>query len=130
MNALLDTHVVIWWLEGSVRIGPRAAASLRQATQLWLSAASVWEVAIKYRLGRLPLSDSPERWVNTLFAEWGVRPLPISASHALAAGALPLHHPDPFDRMLIAQAQCEGLTLVTADPRLRAYDIRTVDATV
>lgn len=129
MNLLLDTHVLIWWLEKNPRLGAQAKVTLRNPDMRpWMSAASVWEISIKMALGRFDLADPPEAWVPRLLGEWGVRALPITPTHAMAVRTLPLHHRDPFDRMLIAQAQCEGLTLVTADPRIMAYDVRTIDA--
>jgi PIN domain nuclease of toxin-antitoxin system len=128
MNLLLDTHVLIWWMQGSRRIGPRAkAAMFEDETRLWLSAASIWEMAIKSAIGRLSLDAPLEKSVPFLSRQ-GVRSLPISVGHALATGALPPHHADPFDRMLIAQAQCEDLVLVTVDPAMEAYEVRTLDA--
>ena len=128
MNLLLDTHVLIWWMQGSRRIGPRAkAAMFEDEARLWLSAASVWEMAIKAAIGRLSLDAPLEKSVPFL-SKQGVRSLPISVGHALAAGDLPAHHADPFDRMLIAQAQCDDLVLVTVDPAMEAYDVRTLDA--
>ena len=128
MNLLLDTHVLIWWMQGSKRIGPRArAAMFEDDARLWLSAASIWEMAIKSATGRLVLDTPLEKSVPFL-SKQGVRSLPISVAHALAAGALPPHHADPFDRMLIAQARCEDLVLVTVDPAMEAYEVRTVDA--
>ena len=128
MNLLLDTHVLIWWMQGSKRIGPRARATMfEDEARLWLSAASIWEMAIKCAIGRLSLDAPLEKSVPFLSRQ-GVRSLPISVGHALAAGALPAHHADPFDRMLIAQAQCEDLVLVTVDPAMEAYEVRTLDA--
>ena len=130
MNLLLDTHVVIWWLEKNPKLGPRTKATLRDPnTQPWVSAAVIWEISIKSALNRLQLAEPPEVWIPRLLKEWGVRDLPISFTHAMAVRALPLLHHDPFDRMLVAQARCEDLTLVTADPAIMAYDVRTIDAT-
>ena len=124
----LDTHVLIWWMQGSRRIGPRAKAAMFEAdTRLWLSAASIWEMAIKSAIGRLSLDAPLDKSVQALSRQ-GIRSLPIAVGHALAAGALPPHHADPFDRMLIAQARCEDLVLVTVDPAMDAYDVRTLDA--
>ncbi len=129
MNLLLDTHILIWWLEKSPRIGARTRKKLLDPSALlWMSAASVWEISIKSALGRLDQLDAPEVWIPRLRDEWGVRPLPIKIDHAMAVRTLPRLHGDPFDRMLVAQALCEDLTLVTADRRIAAYDIRTLDA--
>jgi PIN domain nuclease of toxin-antitoxin system len=129
MNLLLDTHVLIWWVEKSPRLGSRAKKTLlHPGTRPVVSAASIWEMAIKTAAGRMPLTDPLESWVPRLQNEWGVHPLAISFEHATAVRQLPPLHNDPFDRMLVAQAQCEGLTLVTADPAITAYDVRTIDA--
>jgi PIN domain nuclease of toxin-antitoxin system len=128
INLLLDTHVLIWWLERSPRLVARAKRTLLSPnTQPTVSAASIWEISVKAAVGKLRLIDPLESWVPRL-REWGVRELPISFEHAIAVGNLPLHHSDPFDRMLVAQAQCEGLAIVTADPAITAYDVRAIDA--
>ena len=129
MNFLLDTHVLIWWMEGSSKIGRRAKKALFHSdAAVWVSAANIWEISIKAALGRLYPFDPPEDWTRKLVNELGVRSLPITFEHAEAVRHLPLHHADPFDRLLIAQAQCENLTLLTVDPWMSAYDVRTVDA--
>ena len=128
MNILLDTHVLLWWLQGSERLGSRAKAEMFEpGARLWLSAASVWEMAIKSVAGRLTLNTPLDASISFLVKQ-GFRSLPISTRHALAAGALPLHHSDPFDRMLIAQAQCEDLVLATVDSAISPHDVRTLDA--
>ena len=128
INLLLDTHVLIWWLEKSPRLGAGTKKTLLSPNaRPTVSAVSIWEISIKAALGRLHLADPLENWVPKL-REWGVQELPISFEHATAAGNLPPYHNDPFDRMLVAQARCEGLTIVTVDPALRAYDVRTIDA--
>jgi PIN domain nuclease of toxin-antitoxin system len=129
VNFLLDTHVLIWWTEGSPKLGKRAKKSLLYLEAVvWVSAASIWEISIKAAAGRLDPFDPPEAWMPILVNELRVRSLSITFEHAAAVRHLPLHHNDPFDRILIAQAQCENLTLLTADPRMRAYDVRTLDA--
>src|ERR1035437_3110394 len=101
MDLLLDTHVAIWWMEGSDRLGSRCKATLfRPGARLWISTASVWEMAIKSGLGRLKLSTPLDECIPDLFAR-GALCLPISLNHALAVRTLPAHHADPFDRMLI-----------------------------
>jgi PIN domain nuclease of toxin-antitoxin system len=128
MNLLLDTHVLLWWLEGSAKLGLRAKKALfSPGVTLWISAAVVWEITIKVGAGRLKLRQPPAEVVPSLI-ERGFQALPINLDHALAIRHLPPIHSDPFDRMLVAQAQCEGLTLVTADPAITAYEVRTVDA--
>jgi PIN domain nuclease of toxin-antitoxin system len=129
VNFLLDTHVLIWWMEGSSKIGRRTKkALLHPDAAVWVSAANIWEISIKAALGRLDPFEPPEDWTRKLVYEFGVRSLSITFEHAAAVHHLPLHHADPFDRLLIAQAQCENLTLLTVDPWMRAYNVRTADA--
>lgn len=98
------------------------------ANELLLSAASAWEIAVKHSLGRLRLPMDPAEYVPNRLAATRTSPLAIQHSHALRVARLPLHHRDPFDRMLIAQAQVEGLPLLTADPQLAAYDVEILRA--
>ena len=122
MNFLLDTHVLIWWMEGSSKIGRRAKKALFHSdAAVWVSAANIWEISIKAALGRLDPFDPPEDWTRKLVNELGVRSLPITFEHAEAVRHLPLHHADPFDRLLIAQAISEPLRLLTVDPQLSRY---------
>jgi PIN domain nuclease of toxin-antitoxin system len=120
---LLDTHVLIWWDEGA-RLHREADRAVRAADQVYVSAVTGWEVAIKTSLGRL----RPRRTVTQAVAESGFEELPVRLHHAEALGRLPWPHRDPFDRMLVAQALAEGLTLVTRDPVFRAYRVKLVRA--
>ena len=130
MNLLLDTHVLLWWIDGSKRLGLRAkTAMFKSGVSLWLSAASAWELIIKFNAGRLKLGKPPDETITQLI-ESGFQTLPITVRHALAIGALPSRHADPFDRILVAQAQCEDLTIVTADELIASYNVRTMDASV
>lgn len=122
MKLLLDTHVVLWWRQDSRRLGRAGRASIAGAAVVYVSAASAWEVAIKVAIGRLELGAPFEVHVQ----EAGFEPLPITFSHAAEVVRLPPHHADPFDRMLVAQARLEGLTMVTHDRTFLAYDIRTI----
>lgn len=118
MRILLDTHVLLW----AVLDDPRLSIAQRQAIdagEIYLSAASVWEIGIKRALGKLEVPDE----IFRIAQDAGCRPLPISWVHAETAAALPPHHSDPFDRMLIAQARCEGLNLLSTDMRIAAYDV-------
>jgi PIN domain nuclease of toxin-antitoxin system len=119
VKLLLDTHALLWWLDGDDRLTPEATEAIAGAELVAVSAASAWEIGIKQALGKLdgPVDLSAEMATN------GFTGLPITVAHALAAGALPLHHADPFDRMLVAQSRLEGLTLVTRDDRLAVYGI-------
>lgn len=109
----------------SKRLSPQSRELLEDPeTHLFLSAASAWEIAIKYSLGKLPLPLRPEEYVPSRMATSGTAPLPVEHIHALQAGGLPQHHTDPFDRLLIAQAQLENLEILTADRQFEAYDVR------
>ncbi len=122
MKLLLDTHVLLWALGDDPRLTSAQASAIGRGN-LYLSAASIWEIAIKRRLGKLV---APENLADVA-AGAGCRQLPISWAHAGAAAALPAHHADPFDRMLIAQAQLEGLTVLSSDSMFKAYGIDVID---
>jgi len=118
MKLLLDTHVLLWWLDDS----PRLPALVRELIAdpektVFISAATLWEIRIKQRLGKLSLPSDFDAVLDASSFHW----LPISRTHANATAALPEHHRDAFDRMLVAQAQCEDLTLLTGDARLAEY---------
>jgi PIN domain nuclease of toxin-antitoxin system len=118
---LLDTHALLWWACGAPRLSRRARQAIGDDTNVvFVSAASAWEIAIKQSLGRLPAAraDPFEALRRTGLAE-----LPVTVEHARATRSLPLLHRDPFDRMLVAQAQLEGLSLVSRDPAVRRYQV-------
>ncbi|MFA6110584.1 MAG: type II toxin-antitoxin system VapC family toxin [Candidatus Latescibacterota bacterium] len=124
MRLLLDTQVWLWTLVNPARIKAEVGDLLRDPeNRLVLSAASSWEIAIKYRLGKLHLPEPPETFVLPRLRRDGIEALPIEHHHACAVATLPPHHGDPFDRLLIAVARTENLTLVTADLQLQAYDV-------
>ena len=128
MDLLLDTHTLIWWTWGSGRLGPRAYEQVGAAeNRTYISSASVWEICIKTSRGRLQLAELPEDWIPKVLAT-GFLSLPVTFQHAYVVRTLPHHHGDPFDRMLVAQAQCENLTIVTVDPAISAYAIPVLDA--
>jgi PIN domain nuclease of toxin-antitoxin system len=124
VKLLLDTHALLWWFADSPVLSPSARAAVASSDDVWVSAASAWEIAIKRALGKL---DAPADLVTAL-DESGFRPLPIVVLHAAVAGALPRHHDDPFDRMLVAQAQIEGLTIVTSDRQIPRYGVAVLAA--
>ncbi len=120
MRLLLDTHVLLWWLADDPLLPEQAAAAIAETgTQVLVSAATACEVAIKKAAGRL---EAPDDLLDALAAN-DFSTLSITASHAIAAGQLPEHHADPFDRMLIAQAQAEALTLASVDRRFSKYTV-------
>ena len=121
---LLDTHVWLWWFLEPKRLSSQAVRLMEDTdTTLFLSAASSWEIAIKYALKKLRLPESPGRYIPTRLERGAVTALPIEHAHALRVAELPHHHRDPFDRLLIAQAQLEGATVATADPRFLLYEV-------
>lgn len=122
MRILVDTHVWLWMLTAPERLGDAQSLAADAGTELYLSAASSWEIALKYRLGRLPLPEPPATYVPSRMQSTRVRGLPVEHRHALAVADLPPHHRDPFDRLLVTQALLEQLTLLTADPTLQHYD--------
>lgn len=118
MTVLLDTHILLWWLMDHPMLSARARRIISaQGTVVFVSAATAWEIAIKKAAGKLSVPDEFE----TVLEQNRFEPMPITVQHALAAGSLPRHHDDPFDRMLVAQAQQEGVTLITHDQRLAQY---------
>lgn len=120
MHLLLDSQVVYLWMAGSPALGPEVLGRLASGRdRLVVSAASLWELAIKQQKGRLPLTDAQLDLL--LHADFEL--LSVTGAHALAAARLPQHHSDPFDRLLIAQARAEGLTLVGGDAAFSAYDV-------
>ncbi|NJL26576.1 MAG: type II toxin-antitoxin system VapC family toxin [Thermoanaerobaculia bacterium] len=118
MSFLADTHVYLWWLNDDPRLGPKTRAVLTDPAELvYVSAAVVWEIAIKVQLGKLDFKGDPVAEIEAN----GFFELPITARHAKPAGSLPRHHDDPFDRMLIAQAESEGLVLMSFDGVFASY---------
>ena len=124
MKLLLDTHVVLWWRADSPRLGREARMAIASADVVWVSAVSGWEVAIKQALGKLRLRGQ----FSALVAAGGLSELALSLRHADRLAELPLYHADPFDRMLIAQASVERLTVVTHDRQFERYDVPVLRA--
>lgn len=128
MKYLLDTHTWIWSASAPERLSTHARRTLASAeVELMLSAACIWEIAIKYSIGRLELPTAPVSFVSEHSARLGVVSIPIEPSHALHVATLPMHHRDPFDRLLVAQAQLLGATIVTADADIARYDVAVLD---
>jgi PIN domain nuclease of toxin-antitoxin system len=127
MRVLVDTHAFLWWINDD----PQLSESVRQIignaeNVLYFSAASGWEIAIKYRLGKLELPAEPESFVIQEIQSNRFRPLPIELNHALHTYSLPMLHRDPFDRVLIAQSQLESLPILTVDRAIRQYEVATI----
>lgn len=126
MRYLLDTHVWLWAHMQPARLGPTTRAILDNPNhELLFSAIVSWEIAIKHRLGKLklPRQAQPQDYIRTRLQSAPMTALPISIDHSLQISQLPAHHQDPFDRLLIAQAQCEKLTLITADRTFSQYNL-------
>ena len=121
---LLDTHVALWWLADQPLAPAAAQAIADPARRALVSIVSLWELAIKHALGRFQLRDD----LADVLVKQGFELMAVAPAHAFAIRDLPLHHRDPFDRMLVAQAQVEGMTLVTRDQRLESYDVEVLRA--
>lgn len=127
MKVLIDTQVFLWWITNDPRLSPRAREIIADgANVVFLSAASGWEIAIKAKLGRLRLPDEPERFILKQLELNAIEVLPVQMSHALHVYALPYHHRDPFDRLLIAQARLEKVPILTADPQISRYEVEVI----
>ena len=127
MRLLLDTHTLLWWAFDAPQLSATARAHIADpAAECWVSVASMWEMAIKVSLGKLHIEGGLEAFVQGQLVSQRFRPLPITMPHALRVVDLPWHHRDPFDRLLVAQCQIEGLTLVSADQTLSAYELHRV----
>jgi PIN domain nuclease of toxin-antitoxin system len=123
VRLLLDTHVVLWQLAGARPLGVRARETIAAAAELAFSVVSFAEIGVKVAIGKLAVPDD----IHAHIAGTGLRVLGLAPDHGLAVARLPLHHRDPFDRLLVAQARHEGFTLVTADTRIHAYDVAVLD---
>jgi PIN domain nuclease of toxin-antitoxin system len=124
MRVLLDSHTLLWWLIGDPRLSRRALDVIEQAAgSIFISAASIWEIAIKAAKGKLRLPLGAENRIRDEMTSAGFIELPVTWEHAFAVRSLSAHHLDPFDRLLIAQCRIEGLTIVTNDKLLRRYQV-------
>jgi PIN domain nuclease of toxin-antitoxin system len=125
LRALLDTQVLLWWLFDDPRLSPRVSATISDGgSEILVSAVSAFEIATKKLIGKLDVPDDlAEQLEASAFVE-----LPATIAHCFEVSKLPLHHRDPFDRLLVAQARCEKLTLITADRMLSRYDVETLPA--
>lgn len=127
MRLLLDTHSFLWMITDDPALSVAARDAIAAAdNEVWLSAASGWEIAIKYGLGRLPLPEEPDRYVPRMRERSGVSLLPIGEAEVCQLHRLPPIHRDPFDRVLVAQANCHGMVIVTDDTVIRRYPVQTL----
>lgn len=124
MRLLLDTHCWLWWFAQPKKLDEQVIEKIADETnEVWFSVASLWEMGIKVSIGKLSLPEPINHYVSSRMTQLGARSLEITATHALQVTALPMYHRDPFDRMLIAQAQIEDMTLVSADSIFRQYEV-------
>jgi PIN domain nuclease of toxin-antitoxin system len=127
LRLLVDTQVWLWLQAEPERVSTEVRELLEDpSNEILFSAASGWEIGIKFAAGKLDLPLPPEQYLEMRLKTSGIVPLTIDHRHAVTAAALPLHHKDPFDRMLVAQAQCEGVALLSADRQLAAYDVEVL----
>ena len=127
MKILLDTHTFLWWNAADPRLSPKASGWLADPKNtLLLSVVSAWELVAKTQAGKLRLPEPPSTYVPTRLAHYGIETLPVTLAHVLAAESLPLHHRDPFDRLLIAQAVSEEVPILTMDPQIRKYPVKAL----
>lgn len=127
MKYLLDTHTFLWWNMEDSQLSALAREILTDGgNEIFLSAASAWEIAIKAARGRLILPEDPTRYVSSRLSLHGFQALPIQIHHAVQVYKLPMHHADPFDRLLIAQSQSESIPLLSIDEEIRKYDVEVV----
>ncbi len=127
MRYLLDTHTFLWWNMDDAQLSSIAKELIADGNnEIFLSAASAWEIAIKTARGRLDLPEDPTRYISNRLNLHGFQALPIQIHHAVQVYKLPLHHADPFDRLLIAQSQIESMPLISVDPEIRKYEVEVI----
>ena len=127
MKYLLDTHTFLWWNMDDAQLSPLAKEIIADGgNEIFLSAATAWEIAIKTARGRLELPEDPTRYVSNRMNLHGFQTLPVQIHHAVQVYKLPMHHADPFDRLLIAQSQIESMPLISVDGEIRKYEVEVV----
>jgi PIN domain nuclease of toxin-antitoxin system len=127
VKALLDTHTFLWWITDDPHLSPRAREVIADGkNELFLSASSGWEIAIKARLGKLDIPGDLDSFILEQMAVNAISSLPVLMRHALRVYELPDHHRDPFDRMLVSQAQLESLPILTGDPQIAQYPVKVI----
>jgi PIN domain nuclease of toxin-antitoxin system len=129
VRLLLDTHAFLWATGEPSRLSPRVRKFVQEPKhEIFVSVAACWEIVIKHALGKLTLPMLPNSWLPSRIAALGLKTLPITLDHVIALESLPAIHDDPFDRVMVAQAAVEGLTLATRDTRILRYPVRTMRA--
>jgi PIN domain nuclease of toxin-antitoxin system len=126
MKALLDTHTFLWAISADRKLSRRAGEIFAGPSDLWLSVASIWEILTKVQIGKMPLPEPVGPYLVKKLAENRIKTLPMNLDHVLRIEALPMHHRDPFDRMLIAQSLEEKLPLVSSDTVFQRYDVELI----
>lgn len=127
MKVLLDTHAFLWWITDDQRLSLRAREIISEGeNEVFVSAATGWEIAIKAQIGRLGLPTEPQQFIVEQLKINAIKSLPIEMRHALHISTLPAHHRDPFDRMLVAQAQLENLPILSTDPDIGKYEVTII----
>jgi PIN domain nuclease of toxin-antitoxin system len=127
MRVLLDTHAFIWWVTNDSQLSDAARAYIADPdNDVFLSTASAWEIVIKVNIGKLILPEPPESYIPSRLASNQLESLPIQMNHVLQVSALPNHHRDPFDRILIAQSQVEQMPILTADNLIAQYSVNVI----
>jgi PIN domain nuclease of toxin-antitoxin system len=127
MKVLVDTHCLLWWAMDDSNLSERVKTVIADPeVDVFFSTASVWEICIKYRKGKLELPEEPEKFISNLIEESGFQCLPIHNSHCYQEALLPMIHSDPFDRIIIAQSLVENLTLLTKDAQVKEYPVTTI----
>jgi PIN domain nuclease of toxin-antitoxin system len=126
MKALLDTHTFLWAIAEDEKLSPRARQIYTGSNDLWLSVVSVWEILINVQSGKLPLPEPTGPYLTKKLAKDQIEILPITLDHVLLTESLPLHHRDPFDRLLIAQSMQEDWPIITADPWFARYSVKVI----
>ena len=130
MRLLLDTHAFLWFIAGDARLSADSREAIRDPNnEVFFSVVSLWEAIVKHGLGKLPLPEPPELYLPQQRERHRIAPLPLDEASVAQLAQLPKVHRDPFDRMLVCQARALGLTLVTADPMMRAYPVAVLSAT-
>jgi len=127
MRILLDTHAFLWWVNNDAQLSPKARSLIEDVSnEIMVSTVSGWEIAIKSQIGKLTIASNFEQFISNQIKQNYFAILPINLSHALHIHSLPMHHRDPFDRMLVAQSQFEDLSILTIDPLIMQYDVATI----